>query len=66
MPLINCKIYLELNWNNNYVMYSADAYAGGDNANNRETTFQITSTKLYVPLFTLSTKDNVNLIIQLN
>ena len=30
-------------------MYGADTYAGGDNVNNRETTFQITSTKLYVP-----------------
>ena len=65
MPLINCKIHLELNWNNNCVMYGADTYAGGDNANNRETTFQITSTKLYVPVATLSTKDNVNLTEQL-
>ena len=42
MPLINCKIHLELNWNNNCVMYGADTYAGGDNVNNRKTTFQIT------------------------
>ena len=61
MPLINCKIHLELNWNNNCVMYGADTYAGGDNDNNIETTFQITSKKLYVPVATLSTKDNVNL-----
>ena len=39
---------------------------GGINANSRETTFKITSTKLYVPIVTLSTKDNVNLIKQLN
>ena len=64
MPLINCKIHLELNWNHNCVMYGADTYAGGDNANNRETTFKITSTKLYVTIVTLSTKDNVNLIKQ--
>ena len=38
MTLINCKIHLELNWSNNCVMYGADTYAGGDNANNRETT----------------------------
>ena len=63
MPLINCKIYLELNWNNNCVMYGADANGNG---NNRETTFKITSTKLYVPIATLSTKDNVNLTKQLN
>ena len=66
MPLNNCKIHLELNWNNDCVMYGADTYAGGDNANERETTFQITSTKLYVPVVTLSTKDNVNLTKQLN
>ena len=30
------------------------------------TTFKITSTKLYVPVLTLSTKDNVNLPEQLN
>ena len=47
-------------------MYAADTYAGGDNANNRETTFNITSTKLYVPIVTLSTKDNVNLTKQVN
>ena len=62
MPLINCKIHLEVNWNNNCVMYGADTYAGADNANNRKTT----STKLYVPVVTLSTKDNVNLRKQLN
>ena len=38
MPLINCKIHLELNWSNNCVMYGADTYAGNDNTNNRETT----------------------------
>ena len=66
LPLINCKIHLELNWNNNCVMYGADTYAGGDNANDRETKFQITSTKLYVSVVTLSTKDNINLTKQLN
>ena len=55
MPLINCKIHLELNWNNNCVMYGVDTYAGGDNANIREITFQMTSTKLYVPVVTLPT-----------
>ena len=66
MPLINYKIQLELDWNNNCVIYGADTYPGGDNANNRETTFKITSTMLYVPIVTLSTKDNVNLTKQLN
>ena len=47
-------------------MYGADTYAGGDNANDRETTLQITNTKLYVPVATLSTEDNVNLAEQLD
>ena len=47
-------------------MYGADTYAGGDNVNNRETTFKIKSTKLYAPIATLSTKDNVNSTKQLN
>ena len=61
LPLIECKIHLALNW-----MYGADKYADGDNVNNRETAFKIKSTKLYVLVVTLSTKDNVNLTKQLN
>ena len=56
MPLINCKIHLELNWTKNCVMSSIVGV----------TAFQITSTKLYVPIVTLSTKDNVNLTKQFN
>ena len=56
MPLINCKIHLELNWTKNCIMSSV---AGA-------TTLKITSTKFYVPIVTLSTKDNVNLTKQLN
>ena len=47
-------------------MYGANTYVAGDNVNDTETTFQITSPKLYVPIVTLSTKDNVNLTKQLN
>ena len=47
-------------------MYGANIYAGDDNNNDREATFQITSTKLYVPVVTLSTKDNENLTKQLD
>ena len=56
MPLINCKIHLELNWNKNLVFSNT---AG-------ETTFKITNTGLYVPIVPLSTKDNVKLTKQLN
>ena len=65
IPLINCEIHLKLNWNNNCVIHGADTYAGGDNGNNK-IIFKITSTKLYVPIVTLSTKDNVDLTKQLN
>ena len=47
-------------------MYGADTHTVGDNTNDRETTFQITSTKLYVQVVTLSTKDNVNMSKQLD
>ena len=40
-------------------MYGTHTYAAGNNINNRETPFQITSTKLYVPVVTLSTKNNL-------
>ena len=39
-------------------MYGSDTSAGCEKANNRETTFKMTSTNLYVPIGTLSTKDN--------
>ena len=56
MRLINSKIHFELNWTKNCVMSSIAGAA----------TFQITTTKLYVPIVTLSTKDNVNLTKQPN
>ena len=55
MPLINCKIHLK-NSTKNCVMSNIGV----------NTTFKITSTKIYVPTVTLSTKDNVNLTKQLN
>ena len=63
MALINCKIHLNLNWNNNCAMYGADANTGGDD---KKTTFKIKSAKLHVPIVTLSSKDNVHLTKQLN
>ena len=51
MPLINCKINLELNWNKDFLMSTIAAR-----------TFKIANTKLYVPFVTLSSKDNVKLV----
>ena len=51
MPLINSKIPLELNWTKDIVMPTIT-----------DTLFKITNTKLYVPIATLSSKDNVKLV----
>ena len=55
MSLINCKIILILTWSDKCVL-SNDTKA---------TTFAIIDTKLYVPVITLSTQDNVKLLQQL-
>ena len=59
MPLVNCKIDLELTWHKDCMISSVDAAAG------QVVSFMITNTKLYVPIVTLSTKDNNNLTKQL-
>ena len=60
LPLVNCKIDLELTWHKDCMISSVDAAAG------QVVSFMITDTKLYVPIVTLSTKDNTNLTKQLN
>ena len=56
MPLINCKIKLDLSWRKECVL-STDA---GD------AVFIINDTKMYVPVVTLSKEDNKNFIEQQN
>ena len=56
MPLINCKIKLNLTWKKECVL-SADA---GD------AVFIINDTKMYVPVVTLSKEDNKDFIEQQN
>ena len=51
MPVINCKIYLELNRSKDCVISTI-----------ADTTFKTTNTKLYVAIFTLSSKDNAKLV----
>ena len=58
MSLINCEINLILTWSTNCVIVST-------NVANRNATFEITETKLYVPVVTLSTQDNSKLLLQL-
>ena len=56
MPLINCKVYLKLNWIEDCILSST-----GNTAK-----FVIADTKLHVPIVILSTKDSTNLAIPLN
>ena len=56
MPLINCKIYLELNWTKNSVMSNVETAR----------TFQIKDTKLYIPIVTLPTEQSLKLTKQLS
>ena len=58
LPLVNCKTDLELTWYKYCIISSADAAAG------QVVSFMITDTKPYVPIVTLSTKDNNNLTKQ--
>ena len=58
MPLINCEIELILDWLANCVIIYT-------NVANQVPTFTITETNLYVPVVTLSTKDNEKLLPQL-
>ena len=55
MPLINCEVSLILAWSSTCVITNSTS-AG---------TFEITDTKLYVPVVTLSTKENAKLLQQL-
>ena len=58
MALINCDFNLILTWSTNCVIVST-------NVANQNATFEITDTKLYVPVVTLSTQDNSKLLQQL-
>ena len=58
MSIINCEINLQLKWSNKFILvYEAEA--------NKNPAFQITNTKLYVPVVTLSTQGNIKLFKQL-
>ena len=58
MTLINCEVKLILNWSANCVIVYT-------NVNNQVPTFTITETNFFVPVVTLSTQDNENLLPQL-
>ena len=58
MPLINCEISLQLIWPKNCILIASTEA-------NQNPTFQINDTKLYVPVVTLSTQENIKLLKQL-
>ena len=55
MSLVNSKINLIVTWSSNSVIANSTG----------EVTFAITDTTIYVPVVTLSTRDNVKLLEQL-
>ena len=75
MTLINCEVTLTLTWSENCVLTDIKtqtaAAAQGDNPAREKVdaptnaTFKITDTKLYVPVVTLSAKDDNNFLERL-
>ena len=55
MPLINCEVSLMLTWSSTCVITNSTG----------EKKFEITDTKLHVPVVTLSTQDDAKLLQQL-
>ena len=55
MPLVNCKVNLILTWSSTCVLIATGVQ-------NQNATFVITSTKLYVPVVTLSTQENTKFL----
>ena len=58
MALINCEVNLILTWSSNCVLIAPAIQ-------NQAATFEITDTKLYVPVVTLSTQENTKFFQQL-
>ena len=58
MSLISCEINLDQNWFKKFVIVAAEVAGQG-------ATFSITDTKLYVPVVTLSTQVNTEILKQL-
>ena len=58
MPLINCEVNLILTWSSNCVLIATTVQ-------NEAATFEITDTKLYVPVVTSSTQENTKFLQQL-
>ena len=57
-PLIKCEISLQLKWPRKCIIVAGTAY-------NQNPSFRINNTKLYIPVVTLLTQENINPIKQL-
>ena len=60
MPLINCKVELKLKWTKYCVLHAVGNGNLNDNNNTNNIIFTIKDTNLYVPVVTLSARDNQN------
>ena len=58
IPLINCEIIFFITWSEEFIIVTWTA-------DDQKSKFGITDTKLYVPVVTLSSQDNVKLLQQL-
>ena len=56
IPLINYEVNVILTWSANFVIIYT-------NVANQNPTFEITQTKLYVPVVALSSQDNAKLLL---
>ena len=61
MPLINCNVELKLRWTKHCVLSVAGIYNANGNNDDNDIAFTIKNTKLYVPVVTLSARDNQKL-----
>ena len=67
VPVINCEVELILTWSRNCVLanMTANAVANPTRIGPIQLTFEITDTKLYVPVVTLSKENDTKLLEQL-
>ena len=59
--MVNCKVELKLRWTKHCVLSVAGADNANGNNNDNNVIFIIKGTKLYVPVVTLSARDNQKL-----
>ena len=61
MALINCRVKLKLRWSKHCILFVAGTDNANGNNDDNNIIFTIKDTKLYVPVVTLSARDNPKL-----